>query len=107
MIFDSSLDALKITDASTGEYLDVNPEFLLASGFSRAEVVGVTTDALGLWADRSKRQIFDACSRKPVKSATCRPTSAPRMAASALPHLGCARGHRRKALLPANYPRHL
>ena len=57
-VFDSSLDAMSITDASTGEYLDVNPEFLLASGFSREEIIGVTTDALGLWADPDKRQIF-------------------------------------------------
>ena len=50
-IFDTSLDAMSITDATTGEYLDVNPEFLRISGFSCEEIRGTCGNALGLWVD--------------------------------------------------------
>jgi PAS domain S-box-containing protein len=50
-IFDTNLDAMSITDAATGEYIDVNPEFLRVTGFEREEIVGKTTAALALWVD--------------------------------------------------------
>ena len=39
-IFDASLDAMTIVDGTTGAYIDVNPEFLRATGFSRDDIIG-------------------------------------------------------------------
>ena len=41
-IFDASLDAMTIVDGTTGAYIDVNPEFLRATGFSRDDIIGKT-----------------------------------------------------------------
>jgi PAS domain S-box-containing protein len=57
-IFDSSLDAMSITDVASGEYLDVNPEFLKSSGFSREEIVGNSAQVLEMWADPEQQQSF-------------------------------------------------
>ena len=57
-IFDSSLDAMSITEVASGEYLDVNPEFVRASGFSREEIIGKSSEQLGLWVNPEQRENF-------------------------------------------------
>ncbi len=57
-IFDTSLDAISIVDANTGEYIDVNPEFVRETGFSREEIIGKTADALRLWANPEHEEQF-------------------------------------------------
>jgi PAS domain S-box-containing protein len=57
-IFDTNLDAMSIIDAGTGEYIDVNPEFLRATGFNREETIGKTTNALALWVDPDQGKHF-------------------------------------------------
>ncbi|MFZ0888606.1 MAG: ATP-binding protein, partial [Candidatus Binataceae bacterium] len=39
-LFDTNLDAVSIIDLATGKYIDVNPEFIRATGLSREEIVG-------------------------------------------------------------------
>ena len=57
-IFDASLDAMSIMDADTGRYIDVNPEFLRATGFTREEIIGKTGDELNQWANPEQRDEF-------------------------------------------------
>ncbi len=57
-IFDASLDAMSISEAETGRYVDVNPEFLRATGFTREEIIGKTGDDLRQWADPNQRNEF-------------------------------------------------
>ncbi len=57
-IFDASLDAMTMVDAVTGEYLDVNPEFLRATGFSREEIIGKTGDKVNQWANPNQCDEF-------------------------------------------------
>ncbi len=47
--------AISITTLAEGRVLDVNDSFLRLSGYSREEVIGRTTVALGLWAVPSAR----------------------------------------------------
>jgi PAS domain S-box-containing protein len=58
-LFDSSIDAITIVDMTTAEYVDVNPEFLRASGFTRDEIIGKSADSLNQWADPEQRQEFE------------------------------------------------
>lgn len=48
-VFTSCPDSIAITDKATGRYLDVNPAFEKALGYTRAEVVGRTSVELGIW----------------------------------------------------------
>src|SRR5882724_9003268 len=48
-IFESSLDAVTITDVTDGRYLEVNDEFATLTGYTREEVVGKTPGELGIW----------------------------------------------------------
>ena len=57
-IFDASLDAMSITEAKSGRYLDVNPEFLRATGFTREEIIGRTCDELNQCANLNQRDEF-------------------------------------------------
>ncbi len=57
-VFDASLDAMSITDAESGRYIDVNPEFLRGSGFTHEETIGRTADELNQWADPKQRDKF-------------------------------------------------
>jgi PAS domain S-box-containing protein len=50
-VFESSLDAIVITDLSAGRYLEVNGEFTALTGYSREEVIGRTAMELGIWTD--------------------------------------------------------
>jgi two-component system sensor histidine kinase/response regulator len=58
-IFDASLDAMTIVDGTTGAYIDVNPEFLRATGFSRDDIIGKTGDSLGQWVNPEQRTEFE------------------------------------------------
>ncbi len=57
-IFDASLDAMSISEPETGRYVDVNPEFLRASGFTREETIGKNGDDLKQWVDPKQRDEF-------------------------------------------------
>ena len=57
-IFDTALDSMSITDAVTGEVIDVNARFLRATGFSREEVIGKTSASLDVWVDPGQLEIF-------------------------------------------------
>ncbi len=57
-LFDSSLDAMSVADANTGEYFDVNPEFVRSTGFSREEIIGANGDSLNQWANADQREQF-------------------------------------------------
>jgi len=48
-IFNGSLDAISISTINDGRYLDVNDETLRFSGFRREEMIGKTTEELGIW----------------------------------------------------------
>jgi len=50
-VFEASPIAISISQLSTGQYIDVNPEFLHQSGYSRGEVIGRTGPDLDLWVD--------------------------------------------------------
>ena len=58
-IFDASLDAMGIVDILTGSYVDINPEFIRASGYSREEIIGSDGDALNQWVNPEQRAQFE------------------------------------------------
>jgi len=63
-VFESSLDAVTITDLSDGCYLEINGEFTSLTGYARDEVIGRTPKDLGIWVDpgdlrEAQRQIRD------------------------------------------------
>ena len=49
-VYDSSLDAIVLTDLETGVILDVNQEFARRTGISRERAVGRTREQAGMWA---------------------------------------------------------
>jgi len=53
--FQTSLDAISITQLRDGKYLDVNQAFLDISEYGRDEVVGRTSQDLRLWANSQDR----------------------------------------------------
>ncbi|MFI8479356.1 PAS domain S-box protein [Pseudomonas sp. NPDC078700] len=53
--FQYSPDAVVITDLSSGRFIEVNPSFERQFGWSKAEAVGRTSVALGIWADLDDR----------------------------------------------------
>lgn len=58
--FEASPDAVLITRLSDGLILDVNPQFVQMSGYSRLEAIGQTTIGLQLWANPSDRATIAA-----------------------------------------------
>ncbi|MBW1846848.1 MAG: PAS domain S-box protein, partial [Deltaproteobacteria bacterium] len=50
LIFQVSPDSITITGPNE-EYIDVNPGFTLGTGYTREEVLGVTSEDLKLWVD--------------------------------------------------------
>jgi diguanylate cyclase (GGDEF)-like protein/PAS domain S-box-containing protein len=54
-IFMSSHDAIVVTRASDGTYLEVNDAYLDMFGYTREEVVGRSALALGIWANPAER----------------------------------------------------
>ena len=68
-VFETTPDAVIITQVSDGVILDVNQSFLDSAGFARNEVIGRTTRELGIWVNDSDRLRFiDAMTQNP----TCR-----------------------------------
>ena len=64
-VFQTSQDALNISRLSDGKLVDVNKSFLDLTGFQREEVIGRTTEELGIWANPSERMaIIDGLRRK-------------------------------------------
>ncbi len=56
--FRSSPDAIALTDASTGQFIEVNDSFLSLSGYTREEISGRTTVELGMWVEPLERDRF-------------------------------------------------
>ena len=54
--FQTSRDAIQINCWRDGGYIDVNQAFLDNLGFEREEVIGRTSQELGIWADAHDRQ---------------------------------------------------
>ena len=54
--FRASPDAISISEAATGRIMDVNEGFEKLSGYSRNEIIGRTSQELGLWTDPADRQ---------------------------------------------------
>lgn len=71
LAFDSSPDAIVITERDTGRYIEVNRSFLQQTGFSNAEVIGKTSAELGIWANPQDRfTVVEQCLKtgKPVQT---------------------------------------
>jgi PAS domain S-box-containing protein len=49
---------MAITSAEDGRIIEVNPSLAHASGYSREELIGRTTDEVGLWVDANQRDEF-------------------------------------------------
>ncbi len=47
---------MAIANAEDGRIIEVNPSLLRASGYTREEIVGRTTEEIGLWANLEQRQ---------------------------------------------------
>jgi PAS domain S-box-containing protein len=48
---------LAITNLADGRLIEVNESFVRTTGYTRAEALGKTPDALGLWADPQQRRV--------------------------------------------------
>ena len=69
MVFQMTLDAMTIKRLDTMEYLDVNQEFLNATGFERSEVIGKSPLDLGIW---THPEDFEQLSKLLVETGECR-----------------------------------
>jgi PAS domain S-box-containing protein len=56
LAFNASPDAMAITERETGIFIDVNEAFTTWSGYSRQELIGHSTKALGFWACPGDRE---------------------------------------------------
>ena len=62
--FDLSRNLLSITRPETGQFVDVNDQWIAASGYQREEVIGKTAAELGIWGDGDERtKIFERLAR--------------------------------------------
>ena len=59
-VFHASPDYISISRLSDGKYLDVNPGYERFTGYTRDEVIGKTSTALGIWPDVPVRDEFVA-----------------------------------------------
>ncbi len=57
-IFSASPALMSIVDAENGCILEANPAFIQASGYAHEEVIGRTTQELGLWVHANQRDEF-------------------------------------------------
>ena len=55
-VFLSSPVALTLVSATDGTFVDVNDAFVSSIGYSRDEVIGKTSDALGIFTDKNERE---------------------------------------------------
>ncbi|MDD2050447.1 sensor domain-containing protein [Pseudomonas putida] len=56
--FHSSPDAITITEVDSGRYLEVNDGFCRLTGYSASEVIGRTSNEIGIWADDKQRAVL-------------------------------------------------
>ena len=56
--FRSNPQPMSLTTLADGVYIDVNESFLAMSGYSRKELIGHSSLALGVWVEREKRALF-------------------------------------------------
>ena len=62
--FQMTMDAVALTRANDGAYLDCNPAFQNLSGYTYQEVIGRTSVELGIWADpRDREKMLDLLNR--------------------------------------------
>ena len=54
-VFNNSHQPMSITTFAEGRYLEVNPTFLSLLGYTREQVIGRTSLALGIWKNRAQR----------------------------------------------------
>ena len=59
-VFRASPDYISISRLSDGKYLEVNPGYERFTGYTRDEVIGQTSTALGIWPDVDTRNEFVA-----------------------------------------------
>jgi PAS domain S-box-containing protein len=57
-IFATSTDAISISRASDGRYIDFNEAFCAVTGYSREEALAHSPGSLGIWADKTQLRIF-------------------------------------------------
>jgi PAS domain S-box-containing protein len=57
-VFQSSPVALTLVSATDGKFVDINDAFVKNTGYSRDEVLGKTSDALGIFPDKNERERF-------------------------------------------------
>jgi len=55
-VFQTSRDALSISDLTNGKFTEVNQAFLELMGFEREELIGRTSVELGLWVNPKERE---------------------------------------------------
>ncbi len=55
-VFQTTMDAINITRAEDGRYIEVNQAFIDITGYRREEVIGHTGLELNLWVDPTDRQ---------------------------------------------------
>ncbi|OGI09033.1 MAG: hypothetical protein A2Y40_09365 [Candidatus Margulisbacteria bacterium GWF2_35_9] len=58
LAFQTSLDAITITDTETGTFIDVNDGFTKLTGYLREDVIGKTTVDYQVWSDENARNEF-------------------------------------------------
>ena len=56
LIFNTTPDAIMITQMNDGHFVDINDGFTKLTGYSRAEVIGTSSRELNLWFDPADRQ---------------------------------------------------
>lgn len=59
--FHASPDWIVLSRAADGKYIDVNEAFLEITGYSRDEVLGKTSNELGIWLDPRDRMLMLKC----------------------------------------------
>ena len=55
LLFDESPVAMNVTTMEDGRFVDVNPAFCRLLGYTRDEIIGHTSQELGLWAEERGR----------------------------------------------------
>ncbi len=58
LIFDTNPDSIIITDIESGTIVDANIAFLSLSGFSKNNIIGKTTNKIGIWKNDKQRDTY-------------------------------------------------
>ncbi|MCF6247336.1 MAG: PAS domain S-box protein [Desulfobacula sp.] len=64
LIFDTSPDAIIITDIETGKIFDANKAFTALSGLTKKDLAGKYTTTIGIWKDQKQRSDFISIIKK-------------------------------------------